>query len=78
MVAHTFNSSTWESYAFNPNSREVETGRDMVGGERNLRRKSRHELSVSQRFGGGRFTLRMQSGDSVSGCSLEMQSGDAV
>ena len=31
MVAHIFNPSTWGSYAFNPNSRELETRRDMVG-----------------------------------------------
>lgn len=27
MVAHTFNLSTWESQAFNPSSREMETGK---------------------------------------------------
>ena len=30
-MAHTFNPSTWESHAFNLNTKEVETGRDMAG-----------------------------------------------
>ena len=31
VVAHTFNPSIWESPAFNPSTKEVETGRDMAG-----------------------------------------------
>ena len=31
VVAHTFNPSTLESRAFNSNTREVETGKDMAG-----------------------------------------------
>ena len=39
MVAHTFNPSTWESLAFNPNTREVKIRRDTAGGERRIRRE---------------------------------------
>ena len=41
-MVHTFNPSAWESHAFNPSTREVETGRDMAGHrerERNIRRE---------------------------------------
>ena len=31
MLAHTFSPSTWESFAFNPSTTEVETERDMAG-----------------------------------------------
>ena len=39
LVAHTFNPSIWESQAFNPNTREIEKGRDMSARERNIRRE---------------------------------------
>ena len=39
-MAHTFNPSIWESYAFNPSTKEVETGRGIwLGRESNIRQE---------------------------------------
>ena len=46
MVAHSFIPSTWESHAFNYNTREVEPGRDMAGWRKEYKAGGRQELSA--------------------------------
>lgn len=58
MVAHTFNSTTWESRALNPSPREVEIGRDMA----RLRENIRQEEAGAAVW---RYSLRMQSEDAI-------------
>ena len=46
-MARTFNLSTWESPAFNPNTREVETERDMAGQREEFKADGKQELKDS-------------------------------
>ena len=52
------------SHAFNPSTREVETGVTWLGRERNIRQEET-EAHYRLRFGGDRCSLRMQSEDRI-------------
>ena len=52
------------SHAFNPSTREVETGVIWLGRERNIRQEETGE-QCSLRFGGDRWCLEEQSEDRI-------------